>query len=196
MSDWTTVISRNAQKRQNAQDRAWEQQRAVLDSVKDTEIEWDSIIDPKTGVPKQIAMEWPSVSKNAESPLLSEQFGLTDPVAILVADWYIQTYEKIGAFLSKYPVPIYHIHYEEHTDMGYDHKGRRAPYTESIDVHVWTYGAKNVPVVHVYRIDLDQYSKKSSASFRYRYSYSPVKCCGDEYYENIEEAVRMITLSA
>lgn len=94
-------------------------------------------------------MDWPAVTTDTESVLLSERYGTTD------GQWDIPVDEDaadaIRDLLAAYKVPVYHITIDEFTDMGYmpGHKGR-VPYIDSRYVYVWTFSAPQTPVVHIY----------------------------------------------
>jgi hypothetical protein len=183
-------MSRKEAKQQKAHNKMVEAYTALVDSVKPIDM---TTVTDTAGIPTPVAMDWPVITKNAESSLYSEQIGSSDPSVLIGSFCYLNTFKKFSDFLSKYQVPIYHIDYEENTDMRYDRRrGHRAPYVESIYVKVWTYAAKNTPVVHFYEIDVDSYSRESAPYF-YRYSYSQTY---DEYEEDSMECVmRMVSLA-
>ncbi len=95
-------------------------------------------------------MEWPTVTKNKTSLLLSERHGTTN------GRWYLgledeDAEQAIRKTLASYKVPIYHITIDEFRDMGHmpGYKGR-VPYVDSRYVYVWTFSAPKTPAVHVY----------------------------------------------
>jgi hypothetical protein len=208
MSDWTYVLSRKEAREEKIRQVTQKNEQRLLHEYTERNksiVDYSTLVD-KSGVPNPVSMgsiNWPSIAKNPDSPLLSETVGSTDGT-VLVERVYLESYTKFKNILSKYTVPIYHIDYEEHTDMGYDSKGRRAPYVESITVSVWTFAAANVPVIHVYEIDVDRYSRKGShneGTCSYKYSYSPVNYAIDnendhdyDYYTIKPCVLRMIAL--
>ena len=54
--------------------------------------------------------------------------------------------------VSTLKIPIYHINTKKWTDMGYDSKGRRKPYVDSIDVYIWS-SKDSKPIVYKYSVD-------------------------------------------
>jgi hypothetical protein len=170
MSDWSVVVSRKDTKeikRVNALNREIE---AAVEIVNRKNVNYNA---PN----KNIKMSWPVVQQQ-DSPLLSERVGSTSGKDLLKYT-YLGKYTKFAELMNNYPVPIYHIDYEEEEDMGYDSDGDRAPYTESYIISIWTYVADKAPVVHMYYMSADRYT----ASCQYRCSSSPVrvfKSCMDE----------------
>jgi hypothetical protein len=81
------------------------------------------------------------------SPLLSEQIGSTDPRVIAKKMYYSFLYnrhESVHDLFAKYTVPIYHW------VIDCDEDWCDGPCIEYIRVYVWTFGADNVPLVHMY----------------------------------------------
>lgn len=50
-------------------------------------------------------------------------------------------------------IPVYHTERQYNRDIGYDNKGRRTPYVESIDLYIWTVSNEGLPIIHLYDID-------------------------------------------
>ncbi len=197
MSDeWTPVLSAKDRKEaKRLQEKLAEDERFVnstVEIVKSKNVDFSALVEMPTefvnskpcGTMRPVAVsEWPTVTKQT-SCLLSECVGSTAGKDLL-PHTYMGDYAKFAELINNYPVPIYHIDFDAHEDMGYDHKGRRAPYTESYTVSIWTYAADQVPVVHKYDLNVDGY-KKQAAPCYYRHSYSPVDVlseCKEENYE-------------
>jgi hypothetical protein len=81
----------------------------------------------------------------------SEIIGTTDASS---PKWDNIHYNKaIQALMQTLNYPVYHTLRFDHEDMGYDHKGRRAPYISEIDFYVWTTNKEGMPIVNLYEID-------------------------------------------
>lgn len=63
----------------------------------------------------------------------------------------------IKTLLRSVKGPVYHILTKDHHDMGYDHKGRRCPVVDFIDMYVWSV-LEGKPVVYLYEADTHQKS--------------------------------------
>ncbi len=207
MSDeWTPVISPKDRKEAKRLQKKWAEEakrqeerlaeaerfvNSALEIVKSKNVYFNALVDmPKAfvnnnpcGTMRPVTVSWPAVTKQS-SYLLSECVGSTAGKDLL-PHTYMDEYAKFAELVKNYPVPIYHIDYKTHEDMGYDHTGCRAPYIDSYTIHIWTYAADQVPVVHKYDLNVDGY-KKQEAPCYYRHSYSPVDMlsrCKEENYE-------------
>ncbi len=188
MSDWTYVVSKSELKAEKAAKKAMELEmanaaakaakkaaefhkavKAFKDAIASSTVDLSTIVD-MNGYPKPVEMAWPTVEKK-DSYILSEVRGSTKGCDLVPAYW--SKYTKVVKFLSEYTVPIYDIEYEENQDMGYvcGYEGR-CPYTESITLKILTFAGKNIPVVHVYTMDVDGVQAKN-VECRYEYSYLP-----------------------
>jgi hypothetical protein len=107
------------------------------------------------------------ITNGAKLQLECELYSTTD-----VSKW--DEYNKtIKALFGSIKFPVYHTLSKEHTDMGYDHKGRRAPYVESIDLYVWSVSEDKKPIVHLYEVDPSQ----KSYFLRQTYTQKDEICC-------------------
>jgi len=80
----------------------------------------------------------------------SARIGTTNPKS---SAWDSIIYEKdIVRLFHTLDIPVYHTETRYNEDMGYDRKGRRAPYIDSIDVYIWTISNESLPIVHLYEI--------------------------------------------
>ena len=192
-NSWIPVLSRAEKREMKRQERIDLQLSEASKIIEKRNINYASLVDPKTGYPTPVDMKYPTIQNNMMSSLLCEQIGTTEPKSIASAEY---DDIKLNEFLSKYPVPIYHITYEEHTDMGYSHKYKcRAPYIESIDIMIWTFTEQQTPVIHMYTQDVDRYNQSKRSACKYGSSYSP--CIDVEYmYLNEKDVLlRMIELA-
>lgn len=81
----------------------------------------------------------------------SDITGTTDPKSPM---WDSILYDKqITRLFKTLDIPVYHTERKYYEDMGYDHKGRRAPIVDSIDLYVWTVSNEGLPIVHLYDIN-------------------------------------------
>ena len=77
--------------------------------------------------------------------------GTTDPKSPM---WDFILYNKqITRLFKTLDIPVYHTERKYYEDMGYDHKGRRAPIVDSIDFYVWTISDEGLPIVQLYEIN-------------------------------------------
>lgn len=139
-------------------------------------------------------MNWPTITQRYSCPL-SECVGSTEG-SLLVKEACLDSYTSFAAIISNYTIPIYHIDYEEQTDIKYDCKGRRTTYLKSITISVWTFVGENTHVVHIYYININRDSKQIS-NCSYEYSYSPLEShdeCELDKMNEKECTYRMLSL--
>ena len=71
-------------------------------------------------------------------------------------EWQTHCYNKwIQKVVKTITYPIYHILEIYNEDVGYDSRGRRAPYVESIDLFVWSKSETGTPIVYQYDLTRD-----------------------------------------
>lgn len=79
--------------------------------------------------------------------------GTTDPKSPM---WDSILYDRqITRLFKTLDIPVYHTERKYHEDMGYDHKGRRAPVVDFIEFYIWTISNEGLPIVHKYEINPD-----------------------------------------
>ena len=130
--------------------------------------------------------------------LESEIIGTTNPSS---PNWEsIEYNDSIIKLLKTIKYSVYHTSKKYYKDMGYDHKGRRAPYIDSIDLYIWTI-EDSKPVVHLYDIDprsgysflrstFTDYDKICSLSVEDDYGYDDEEC-DDTFKQVYDEMCRI-----
>jgi hypothetical protein len=91
--------------------------------------------------------------------------------------------KAIDALMKTLNYPVYHTLRFDHKDMGYDHKGRRAPYVSEIDFYVWTTNKEGMPIVNLYEIDPSSkhsFLKTTYTEYEYIKHLSVEELYGDE----------------
>jgi hypothetical protein len=113
----------------------------------------------------------------------SDYLGTTDAKSDA---WQSHVYGKTTKKLfSTIDYPVYHILTEEHHDMGYDHKGRRCPVIDFIDLYVWS-ASEGKPVVYWYEVDTRQKSYFLRDTIKDRDTICSLSV-EDDYYDEEED---------
>lgn len=118
------------------------------------------------------------ITNGAKLELECQTFNTTD-----ASKWNVY-HKAIQKLFSSITYPVYHTLSKEHKDMGYDHKGRRAPYIDSIDLFVWTVSEDKKPIVHQYEVDPRQKSYYLSRTYTHK---DEISCQSVEEYDEDDD---------